>query len=632
MAKLTIDIGGVLGEVSPLLYGHFTEHLVNVVYDGLWSEKLFGRKFEAPMTHRVRHEIAGPWEPWRPDPSQAAYLRAQVPGPRHAAAHADAHHSQAVSFLAGHDGSERGLLQTEVVVTAGARYLFRARARRRGAAVPLRVALRSSPDPGAAVLAEAQLALPEIGATRFGPAAAEHPELIWLDDMSYTEATAELVASASAAEGVLTITMQPPAGDEATLWLSSVSLMPADSKSGWHAGVVDALAALPVRLLKWPGGCMADDYDWRLGIGPRDGRHCDVDRAWAAWDENDVGTDDFLELCRLTGAEPVIGVNAGSGTAEMAAAWVEYANGHETSQWGARRASNGKPAPYGVRYWSVGNEMWSPIERGYAGAEGYAKRCVEMAAAMHEVDPGIAVIGVGQAGAFDRAVLGIAGRSIDQLQIHHYAPAVRGRSSADATAKVLTGRSFEALLRRVREDIASVPGCAHVRVALDEWGWTGGTHAGALFDAAALNAMHRMAPLVALAARSCVMNADGVITRSDDTVQRTPSYSVFEMFNAGHLPQAAEVSYDTARAIDASALADPATGAQSVLVLNAGEEAAEAELSPRAGAPGDWRARALVPGPGGPWGTSSAEVEVDVGPAATIVLPPFSLTLATSGH
>lgn len=615
-ARITVGPARSAGTVPALAYGHFTEHLANVTYDGLWSELVYGRKFETPMVGRREHSMAAPWRPF-PEPREGVtFWRGPEPVPRHSPSHGDAHHSQSVAFTTERrTGGECGIAVPDVRVDAGVSYRFRARVRRNGPAERLRVALRTE---AGQVLGETTMDLPEIVDTLHGDLTFTVPTLLWMDPRSWMEVSAELRASGTAPDALLTLTVDPPPGSEATVWFDWVSLVPVDAVDGWDARVVAALRDLPVRLLKWPGGCMADDYDWRLGVGPRDRRHCTTDRAWLGWDENDVGTDEFLRLCRLTGAEPYLGVNAGSGTPEVAAAWVEYCNGSTATRWGARRAENGHPQPYGVRYWSVGNELWGHFERGYVGARGYAARYLDFAAAMRAVDPTTRLVAVGQAGEFNRDLLGLAREAIDVLQIHLYS-ALMASGVGDPTAKILSATAIDDGLAAAAADLEGTG----IRVALDEWGWGHGGHAGALFNALVLNAIHRHAPLVELGARSCVVNVDGVVDRAGATVATTDTYEVFRLYNDAHHPVAAECGVEGGDGLDVSALTDPATGAVSVFAVNPSGV-------PRRVAVGidvD-RVDLLVAGSEGPWGPSRRAVE----PASSdVAVPPHSLAVFRSG-
>ena len=123
--------------------------------------------------------------------------------------------------------------------------------------------------------------------------------------------------------------------------------------------IVEALRKIKIPNLRWPGGCFADEYHWRDGIGPRDQRPKMVNTNWGGVSEdNSFGTHEFLKLCELLHCEPYIAGNVGSGTVEEMAKWVEYLNcGAETTVTNMRKA-NGHPEPFKVTFWGVGNESW----------------------------------------------------------------------------------------------------------------------------------------------------------------------------------------------------------------------------------------------------------------------------------
>ena len=123
--------------------------------------------------------------------------------------------------------------------------------------------------------------------------------------------------------------------------------------------VVDALKRIQIPLLRWPGGCFADEYHWRDGIGPRDQRPKMVNTNWGGVvEDNSFGTHEFLELCSLLGCEPYISANVGSGSVEEMNKWVEYLNFDGESPMANERKKNGHPAPFNVHFWGIGNEAW----------------------------------------------------------------------------------------------------------------------------------------------------------------------------------------------------------------------------------------------------------------------------------
>src|SRR4051812_13592396 len=132
-----------------------------------------------------------------------------------------------------------------------------------------------------------------------------------------------------------------------------------DHIDGLRRDVIDALRKIRPPVLRWPGGCFADDYHWRDGIGPRESRPRTVNLWWGqSIETNAFGTHEFIKLCRLIGAEPYIGGNLGSGTVREMRDWVEYCNFAGDSTLARMRAANGSPQALGVRMWGVGNENW----------------------------------------------------------------------------------------------------------------------------------------------------------------------------------------------------------------------------------------------------------------------------------
>jgi alpha-N-arabinofuranosidase len=130
-------------------------------------------------------------------------------------------------------------------------------------------------------------------------------------------------------------------------------------ETGLNPDVVSALKKVRPPVIRWPGGCFADDYHWEDGVGPREQRPRTVNIHWGnVVEDNSFGTHEFLELCEAVGAEPYLCGNVGSGTPREMRDWVEYLNFDGDSTLARRRAANGRPAPFRVKYWGVGNENW----------------------------------------------------------------------------------------------------------------------------------------------------------------------------------------------------------------------------------------------------------------------------------
>ncbi len=128
---------------------------------------------------------------------------------------------------------------------------------------------------------------------------------------------------------------------------------------GYRQDVLEALKAINIPNLRWPGGCFADEYHWQDGIGPRNDRPTMINTHWGGvTEDNSFGTHEFLNYCELLGTEPYICGNVGSGTVKEMSTWVEYINFDGISPMSNLRKKNGRIEPWGVTYWGVGNENW----------------------------------------------------------------------------------------------------------------------------------------------------------------------------------------------------------------------------------------------------------------------------------
>ncbi len=174
--------------------------------------------------------------------------------------------------------------------------------------------------------------------------------------------------------------------------IGAASLMAGDNVSGFRAATVRLLREQGISIARWPGGNFVSAYDWSDGIGDADKRPPRRELAWNGMESNDMGIDDFITFCRLIGAEPYIAINSGLGDAHSAAEEIEYVNGPATSRLGQLRMANGHPAPYGVKIWGIGNEMYGPWQWGHMAVTQYPEKHNLIVRAMRKVDPTIKVI------------------------------------------------------------------------------------------------------------------------------------------------------------------------------------------------------------------------------------------------
>ena len=181
-----------------------------------------------------------------------------------------------------------------------------------------------------------------------------------------------------------TFAVSVPPGASATV--DGFSLMPTDHVHGWRRDAVEALKAVNPRIIRFPGGCFASFYHWRDGVGARAQRIPRESEYWGGLEENDVGTAEFVMLCRELDAEPFLCVNVMTGSEADAADWVAYCN----APGNPLRRAHGYEKPFGVTFWELDNETY----RKYGAIE-YARRCVAFSRAMKAVDPAIELVMVG---------------------------------------------------------------------------------------------------------------------------------------------------------------------------------------------------------------------------------------------
>jgi len=265
------------------------------------------------------------------------------------------------------------------------------------------------------------------------------------------------------------------------LWVGPESPIP--NQDGLRTAVLAALRDLPVPVLRWPGGCFADDYHWEDGIGPRERRPRRTN-LWRYGEEpNHFGTDEFLALCRAIGAEPYICLNVGSGSPTEARNWLEYCNGSGQTHYARLRAQHGHPEPYGVRYWGVGNENWgcgghfTPEE--YAAA--YRRFATYLKPFTRTTRSRIELIACGHTtpdwNQRFLAALGVERNPrlldlIDHLSIHRYfrGPHDRDFTAADYYWLLASTLQLETDLRRTRDVLSYDGGQKRLGIVVDEWG------------------------------------------------------------------------------------------------------------------------------------------------------------------
>ncbi|HXG64996.1 MAG TPA: alpha-L-arabinofuranosidase C-terminal domain-containing protein [Blastocatellia bacterium] len=514
-ATISVDASKVEGRISPLLYGQFAEFMFEGIKGGLHAELIRNRSFEEPANATG---LSRYWERYPDDRNDDYGLSfgwdAAVSYPvRNNLEREAVEHSLRIEVGAG-VVEPHGVYQSRIPIRQGLEY--------RGY-----LWLKTADFVGQVTAAlEADIT----GGERY--AAAEIGNVG--GDWKKYEFTLKPAKSDPLARFAILVS------GRGKLWLDQVSLLPGDAVDGVRADVFEKVKALRPAFIRWPGGNVAQDYRWMWGIGPRDERTTWVNLSWKNEPEpSDFGTDEFIQFCRNVGAEPSITVNVeGRGaTAEEAAAWVEYCNGPATSKYGAMRARNGHPQPYGVKFWEIGNEIWGNWVRGHSDAETYGRNYNRYYAAMRAVDPTIKFIAVGDNDMnWNRTVLRLAGERMDYLAIHHYYSA--RDMAGDPLNLMARPLYYERFYKQVEQLIREVVPGRPIKLNINEWGLDlpeRRQHSieSALYGARLMNVFERSGDLVTMSAVSDLVNGwpGGIIQASRHGVFVTPTYLVNQLYN-----------------------------------------------------------------------------------------------------
>jgi len=328
--------------------------------------------------------------------------------------------------------------------------------------------------------------------------------------------------------------------------------------NGMRTDVVEALKDMKLPVLRWPGGCFADEYHWEDGVGPKENRKKLINTHWGGvLEDNSFGTDEFMELCRQIGCETYINGNVGSGTVREMSEWVEYMTFEGISPMADRRKANGHEEAYTVDYFGVGNENWGC--GGNMTPEFYANlyRQYQTYVRQYRKDKKIYKIACG-ANASDYnwtdKVMQIAGGYMDGLSLHYYTVPHDWSKKGSATAFTedewyLTMKKtvfMEELLRKHIAIMDKYDASRRVGLIVDEWGtWYDveeGTNPGFLYqqntvrDALVaginLNIFNKNCDRVKMANIAQLVNVlQSVILTEGAKMVLTPTYHVFKMYS-----------------------------------------------------------------------------------------------------
>ncbi len=335
---------------------------------------------------------------------------------------------------------------------------------------------------------------------------------------------------------------------------------PLSDEDGFRTDVLEAMRHIRVPILRWPGGCFVSSYHWQNGVGKT--RTPSFDKAWRVEDPNTFGTHEYMALCRKTGCEPYICTNAGTGTAEEMSDWVEYCNLSREGQYARMRINNGNLKPFGVKYWSIGNENYGSWEIGAKTASEWSHLATEAAKMMKHVDPSIELSAAALTDLnWNIRLLEHCGNFLDWISIHEYWDPIHNTNIfADYDACMVYTNDIGHSVRKVRGLLEAMGLEKQIRIAFDEWNLRGWYHPGvhtpkqaltkeeyllprdkndinesytmadAVFTACFLNMVNRNCDIVGMANYAPIVNTRGCIfTHSSGIVLRT-TYHVFDLY------------------------------------------------------------------------------------------------------
>ncbi|MEO8455089.1 MAG: alpha-L-arabinofuranosidase C-terminal domain-containing protein [Sphingomicrobium sp.] len=334
------------------------------------------------------------------------------------------------------------------------------------------------------------------------------------------------------------------------IWVGEDSPIP--NIRGYRRDIVEALQALHVPVLRWPGGCYADTYDWRDGIGPRGQRPVTLNRWWGNNEEhNAFGTHEYFDFAELIGAKTFLSVNVGTGTAGEAKDWVEYVSSASRSTLAQQRRANGREKPWRIDYAGIGNESWGC--GGNLTAEQYAP-LLRVFGTFVRQDQAPKIVSVGPS-ADDYAWTEEIMKSHDKfdvLSLHYYTLPTgewshKGAATAFTKAEWLSTfaqtRRIEDMIERHSAIMDKADPNKKVALAVDEWGTWYDTPPGApalrqentLRDAlvAAINfhIFMRHADRVRMANIAQMVNVlQSVLLTDGPRLVRTPTYYAFQLY------------------------------------------------------------------------------------------------------
>jgi alpha-N-arabinofuranosidase len=514
----TVHADRTTSTISEGIYGQFLEHIYNSVHGGLWGDQILNGTLELRPPRANRSGTTQPlnltaaplfWE--------LAADGAQVRSDTN-----DSFNGQtSIHISRDAAGALAGVRQKDIALKSGERYRTTLYVRGKGT-----LQFQLADDSG------------EIF-SRAIPAGD-----------AWQKTSFEFTPSRAAGTATLTIGL----ADSGDVHVDQVSMFSAAALAtgGYRPDLLKAIADLKPASIRWPGGSFANSYIWQNGIGPAEKRVPHPVEIWNDRDPNQFGTDEFMQFCKLVGADPVIVINTARGV-EDALHWLEYCMGDATTTWGKVRAANGHPEPYILKVIEIDNEAWLLMNQAR-----YIEIVKEFVPAIRAKFPNLKISicgsygfddGTGEGRAewknagWDQAMLDNVAQLTDILSPHYY----NGLLATDAPDYVNNPRVYEAHLKDLAARIRQSPNPG-IKVYMSEWNLTHGRWGNdwrvGLYAGGILNAFERQSDLVVMTCPALFMRRtwasawnNALINFDQNGWFPAGNYVVMKLFRESFAPQ-----------------------------------------------------------------------------------------------
>lgn len=503
--------------VSPYLFGSNLEHTRSCLYTGLSAQMVRNRKFAGKPT--ACEGCAMEWFPL----GKRAVFALDEPYTRHG----EGYHMKrttecnSVSIFNPFQGETAGMGQHGIAISQGEPYLFGMVVKTQN---PVEFAVSLTDRAGKEVYCR----------TTFTGEGAD-----------WTRFEVELTPQAADPDADLRICWE----EAGHVCVGAISLLPKDHFRGMRRDVVEAMKELGIKVLRWPGGNFAGEFNWMDGLLPVDMRApfqsylgLETQPHTMGYDYSEINTDDFIALCREIGAEPFITINPCWNTPEENAAWVEYCNGDASTPYGKLRAQRGHQEPYNVQLWSLGNEFGYGHMEGDNTPSGYCQIALENGKKMLEASPNLSLCSSGPYPNKEWAELSAKplGGISQMISQHYYGYAPHYTSLATVEEEynrcLASVSRMRDLLHQSRQWLEP-----STRISMDEWNvWYAWYRPSSVTDgiyaALALHMLMEEAEKsgIALACHFQAVN-EGMLCVKPDHVSLTAQGQVFSRMNRWHM-------------------------------------------------------------------------------------------------